>query len=156
MLIFDNASTVRVPVRILLKAGWFDLFLDSPSAEERIVDDAMGFEVIKSRGDAHTAAYRARFLRRLGRVASWEGIAKPDGSAIAYDQAALLKILDRHPAAIDQLNIALNQLYSTDEADLQKSAEPPRGSSTVDPSNAALSTGTGTGSGSSNSANASA
>ena len=155
MIVFDPAAPTRVDLTISLKAGSFVLFLESPSAEERIVDDAIGFEVIKSSGQTHAAAYHARFLRRLGRVVAWEGIQKPDGTAIAFDQATFLKTLDRHPAAIDQVVAALNQLYSTDEAEVKKSDGPPVGSSTAVLSSAASLTGSGSVSDSNNSANGS-
>ena len=111
---------------------------------------------MKSHGEAHTEAYRRRFLRRLGRVKTWTGINDPNGTPLEFNLQNLHRVLNKFPVALDPLNVALNAIYSIDEVAEGKPDGQPGDASTGSPSSVASSTTTPSAFGSQASADASA
>lgn len=115
MFSFDVSDVPNVSVAINLPGGSFDVSLEPPTAEERLIDEGFSFQVFNADGDAQANAYRNQFLRRCRRVVAWSGVNDPAGKPLPFSLVHLLKLISKHPSAIDQLRVAFVPLYSYDE-----------------------------------------
>lgn len=124
MFQFDNAVVPNVIRTINVPGGSFDVCLEPPSAEERLTDEGILYEMVKAKGEWHAAAYRDQFMRRCRRVVGWEGVNGTDGKPIPFSHEMLQRVMSKHPSVVDQLKDILPALYFVDEAALGESAAP--------------------------------
>ena len=111
MFIFDDKDAPTTPLELDTGAGKFTIQLETPSAEDRIADDALAIERFQATGEQHTRAFTARFARRLQRVVGWSGVALPNQQPLPFSLPLLAKMLSQYPVLIDQLGVAFNKLY---------------------------------------------
>ena len=111
MFVFDDKDPALVPITVKGANGEFTLSLLPPSLEERVSDDGLAIERYQAKGADRTRAFTDRFMRRLGRVVDWSGITKPDGTAVPFSQASLIRMLSLNPDVVDQVDDAVAALY---------------------------------------------
>ncbi|WP_010586312.1 hypothetical protein [Schlesneria paludicola] len=124
MFQFSDAVVPNVIRTINVPGGSFDVCLEPPSADERLTDEGILYEMVKANGARHAAAYRDQFMRRCRRIVDWIGITGTDGKPIPFSHEMLQRVMSKHPSVVEQLKDILAPLYFTDEAALGEPAAP--------------------------------
>lgn len=131
MFVFDQSEPVRIELPVSVGSASFVLFLDPPTAEQRISDDGLSFSLYFGQQPEGTDPYKTRYLSRLNNVVGWDGVTDAAGQSIAFSPVLLNRMLAKYPSVINVLAGAFAKLYAVDDATLGESGASPSDSPTV-------------------------